>query len=368
MKKEPEIGAYLRILTPTIGGKDGISTVARSIVRAFHRCPNLACPTEVWSLVDEPEPVFKAQTAPIAYRSAGGRAWSFAGWGIRAGLERRAGTAFVVHRRYAPVALPMVARGARLILFLHGVEVWQPFSFLERVAARRATLAANSHYTVARFRQANPSLADQPVQVCHLGIPPSPHSPTRPLTPEPGALVVGRLASADRYKGHDQLLEIWPQVVEQAPDAVLWVVGDGDDRPRLQEKAAALGLTGRVRFWGKVSDAELARLYQDCVFFVMPSQGEGFGLVFIEAMQAGKACIGGHGAADEIIEDGVTGLLVDSSQHKEILAAVLRLYQDPATRTQMGCAGAQRLAHLFTEDLFHERLLRLVGLSPAWNQ
>ena len=85
------------------------------------------------------------------------------------------------------------------------------------------------------------------------------------------------------------------------PDAVLAIAGDGDDRPRLEARVAALGITRAVRFLGRVDDDRLDELYRECRLFVMPSRDEGFGLVFLEAMRAGKPCIGGRGAASEII-------------------------------------------------------------------
>ena len=85
------------------------------------------------------------------------------------------------------------------------------------------------------------------------------------------------------------------------------VVGDGSDLSRLQSKAVRLKLGNAVEFAGNVSEERLYAFYRDCSFFVMPSRAEGFGLVFLEAMRAGKPCIGAEGAAAEIIEHGVCG-------------------------------------------------------------
>jgi glycosyltransferase involved in cell wall biosynthesis len=136
----------------------------------------------------------------------------------------------------------------------------------------------------------------------------------------------------ERYKGHDLLLEIWPKLVEQVSDAALFIAGDGNDRERLETKAVGLGLKDSVKFLGRVLDQTLEDLYRDCLFFVMPSRHEGFGLVFLEAMQAGKTCIGGMGAAAEVIEHGVTGLVVDPGDAEQVLGAVLRLFQEPGIR------------------------------------
>ncbi len=166
------------------------------------------------------------------------------------------------------------------------------------------------------------------------------------------------MAAEERYKGHDVLLDLWPRVTAEVPGARLVIAGEGNDRARLEAKAAPL--EDGVSFLGRVSDETLAALYRHCAFFVMPSRDEGFGLVFLEAMRAGKACIGGIGAAAEIIEDGVTGLVVDPADPEQVLKAVLRLYREPETRERMGRAGAARVAARFTEGHFSRRFLALL--------
>jgi phosphatidylinositol alpha-1,6-mannosyltransferase len=223
---------------------------------------------------------------------------------------------------------------------------------------------ANSEHTARRFRQANPGFSGRPIAVCHLGVGAadaarSPMISARDVA-GPFALIVGRLAGSERYKGHDVLIDLWPRIRDAVPDARLVVAGDGDDRARLEAKAAALGPP--VRFLGRVSDQALDALYRDCAFFVMPSRDEGFGLVFLEAMRAGKACIGGAGAAAEVIEDGVTGLVVDATDEGEIEKAVVRLFLEPETRARMGGAGAERVAREFTEAHFRRRFRAILGL------
>jgi phosphatidyl-myo-inositol dimannoside synthase len=253
----------------------------------------------------------------------------------------------------------MARRGGRLCVFLHGIEAWKPLGMLQQAALRRADVVlANSAHTARRFTEANPTVASRAISVCQLGV----GAPvTAPASGEPGpfALIVGRLAAAERYKGHDLLIEMWPRVVEQCPGARLVVAGDGDDRPRLERAAVALRET--VRFAGRVDDARLSALYRDCAFFLMPSRAEGFGLVFLEAMRAGKACVGGVGAAAEIIEDGVTGFVVDPDDPEQVQKAVVRLFQDPALAARLGQAGAARWAREFTEEAFAGRLRALLA-------
>ena len=86
----------------------------------------------------------------------------------------------------------------------------------------------------------------------------------------------------------------------------------------------------------------------------MPSRLEGFGLVFLEAMRAGKACIGAPGAAAEIIQDGVTGLIVDPLSDDDLVGAIVRLFDEPAVRDAFGQGGRRALP-----SPIHRRAIRV---------
>ena len=96
----------------------------------------------------------------------------------------------------------------------------------------------------------------------------------------------------------------------------------------------------------------------------MPSRDEGFGLVFLEAMRAGKPCIGARGAAAEIIQHGVTGLIVDPDEPDELAAAVVRLFDEPDTCRRFGAAGRERFLSTFTDACFQARFARAIERRP----
>src|SRR5262249_52881604 len=140
-------------------------------------------------------------------------------------------------------------------------------------------------------------------------------------------LCVARLDRDDMYKGVDMLLRAWPRVLEGSPDARLVVVGDGNDRPRLAGIAASVGVEAAVEFRRRVPDNELGELYRTATVFALPGrarmgpapEGEGFGLVFIEAQAAGLPPIAGRAAgAMEALVDGETGLFVDPDDPEDI--------------------------------------------------
>ena len=351
------------ILTPGLDGADGIASESRQTVRALARG---AARVEVWALAGG-EPAWDPPLArPIGFRSARGSRVTFVRWTL-ARLWRPADDLLVVaaHVQLAPPAAIIGLRGARTLVYLNGVEAWRPLRMRERLALGRVhRLLAISAHTARRFRASHPDLGDRPITVCHLGVPAPPARTIRPHIAG-YALIVGRLAAVERYKGHDLLIDIWADVCARAPDAVLVVVGDGDDRPRLERLTAERGLTGRVRFTGRVSDEELAGLYQAAAVFVMPSTEEGFGLVYLEAMRSGIPCVSVHGPADEFIESGENGVVVDAGARDALIDALVLLLTDGERRARMGAAAAARVAAEFSEEAFERRLWRALELVPT---
>jgi phosphatidylinositol alpha-1,6-mannosyltransferase len=290
-----------------------------------------------------------------------------AAWALARSRESATGSlVLVMHAHLAPLALVFAMRGAPVAVFLHGIEAWATLRRRDSAALDRASLLiANSHHTAVRFRGANPRFANRAVAVCHLGVGPSPANTIRPALGG-YALIVGRLVADERYKGHDALIGSWPAVRACVPSATLVVIGDGDDRARLERLAAERGVGDCVVFTGRASDAELAGWYEHAAFFAMPSRNEGFGLVYVEAMRAGKACLAAPGVAEEILEDGTTGIVVDPDAPDALTNALIRLFVDADSRERMGRAAADRVASNFAERHFAARLL--AQLTPLTTQ
>ena len=345
------------LLTPNALGNDGVSALSREMTRA------LPSPAVIISLHDDSR---AAGHSPIGIEVRGARS-SRASF-VAAALEaaRRAGTGATVvcsHLHLAPVAklVSVLSSGARPTVMLCGIEAWKPLRRLERWALASSEVAAISQHTVDRFKAANPLLRRLEVRVCHPGLP---ATGTPALGLSSMALIVARMSAAERYKGHDALVAMWPRVVKRHADAILVVAGEGDDRQRLEARARELGVARAVKFVGAVNDEVLATLYEQCRFFVMPSRDEGFGLVFLEAMRAGKACIGGTGAAAEIIDHGVTGFVVDPASSHDIEVAVQLLYDDPGMCARYGGGGRERFLSMFTDRHFQARFAGIVA-HPA---
>lgn len=133
-------------------------------------------------------------------------------------------------------------------------------------------------------------------------------------------LTVGRLATEERYKGFDEVLEVLPNLPH---DVVYMIAGGGNDFARLQRKSVQLGVADRVIFTGLFEDGDKADLYALADVYVMPSRGEGFGYVFLEALASGLPVVGSKqdGGAEALLS-GELGLLVDPSNPAEIEAAI----------------------------------------------
>lgn len=217
-------------------------------------------------------------------------------------------------------------------LQLHGVDAWErPRGLSGRLAGRARLVTAVSRYTRARFLEwadCDPST---------VRILPNTFDPKFAPGPKPLSLVerhalsgrkvlltVARLSAVERYKGHDRIIAAMPAILRHEPSAVYLIVGDGDDRPRLEALARETGLTDRVIFAGNVPQQELADYYRLADAFAMPSTGEGFGIVFLEAAAAGLPVVGGNrdGSVDALA-DGEIGTLVDPLDEEALAAALL---------------------------------------------
>lgn len=355
------------MLTPMFNGRDGISLVCRLAAAALVAHGS---PVNVYSLCNEPH---AEVPCGIKLWNAGSSAHRFVAKVASGALGSITTNDHVIamHVHLAATALPMAWRGATLSIFLHGIEAWKPLRMRERIALRAALrVLANSEYTVRRFRESNREFRDLAIDVCPLGVAPL-EAPVDGPRMRPGrfALIVGRLVGQSRYKGHDDLLDLWPAVLERFPGFNLVIAGDGPYRRNLQQKTSAMGLQNAVHFTGSVSDENLQQLYRDCDFFVMPSMGEGFGLVYLEAMRARKACIGAPGAAASIIEDGRTGIIADPSSKDELLQALLAMIGQPQRTVEMGEAGYERFLTHFTADRFGKTLITALQENvPGFSQ
>lgn len=170
-------------------------------------------------------------------------------------------------------------------------------------------------------------------------------------------LYSGRLNGRREQKGIDILLKSLPLVLRQH-DVVLSIVGTGSRLDRYKALAGELNLNNRVRFCGFVEHDHMPSQYAGADLFVLPSRRESFGLVLAEAMACGLPVVSTTvGAIPEVVEDGVTGLLVPPDDPRALADAINTLLSDPQRRKAMGIAGGERVEKYFTWDKVADRVL-----------
>jgi glycosyltransferase involved in cell wall biosynthesis len=169
-------------------------------------------------------------------------------------------------------------------------------------------------------------------------------------------VLIGSIAQLVEHKGHRYLLEALPSVVAAMPGAHLVLLGSGDQEKDLRRQAARLSLNGALTFAGF---RPLARRYLPAMdLFVSASVEEGLGTSLLDAQAAGVAVVGTRaGGMPEAIEDGVTGMLVEPSDPKQLAAAIIEVLGDQDLRRRMGRAGRRWVAENFSTARMVEETL-----------
>lgn len=253
---------------------------------------------------------------------------------------------------------PLAAFAARLLrcpwwLQIHGIDAWDKARGSTARAVRSAKIAtAVSRFTRRRF------LAWSDVTPERVRVLPNAVDPNFTPGPRPDYLLdrynlygrrimltVSRLAANERYKGHDRIIPLLPELRKSFSDLVYVIGGDGDDRPRLGALAENYGVSDICRFVGRISDEELVDHYRMADVFVMPSTGEGFGIVFLEAAASGVPAIGGSrdGSVDPLA-DGRIGEIVDPNGPEALLNVLVPTLRD-RRRTDPESAGRFHVAN-----------------------
>jgi phosphatidylinositol alpha-1,6-mannosyltransferase len=268
----------------------------------------------------------------------------------------------------APLALTVaLVTGARLIFQVHGVEAWERPSRLQRMAVERASVILSvSRYTRARVLDWADIVPERVIVVPNtVGevFAPGDGSPLRDrlgLTGKRVLLTVARMDPGQRYKGHDRILDLIPELVAQGHDVAYVVIGEGKDRGRLEARAHANGVAGRVLFLSGIDRKTLAEAYRLADLYVMPSTGEGFGIAYLEAMASGIPALGlAVAGAPDALADGELGTVVAEG---ELGPAISRLISAPPPDRH---ALATRTRFRFGQLVFADRVGKALGRALA---
>ncbi|HEX2034764.1 MAG TPA: glycosyltransferase family 4 protein [Chloroflexota bacterium] len=263
-----------------------------------------------------------------------------------------------VHCITEPYAIPaaIVAGSKPVLVTLHGTYAVRPFTrwgerpWYELAYRRAARLLPVSRFTQSllppRFQTGKTHVVPEGVDLTRFELP-----ATAPPAP-PAAPFLLSVGPIKRRKGYHVAVEAFARVHAARPDVTYRIVGGTDDQVyfgQLKARIAELGLQQTITFLGRVSDAELVRLYHQCAaMWLLPvdddRQFEGFGLVYWEANACGRPVVGAlRSGAEDAIVDGVNGWLVPPGDPAAAAAAALRLLNDPELATHMGAAGRRRV-------------------------
>ena len=361
------------ILSPALGTAGGIQRYSATLHRAFK---DLLGDSQVRCLV-LPEASNELSPGLSALSK-----WRYLWEAFRQNARTRPDLIVCTHLSLGPIGwLLAKLGGSSYWIVAHGIEAWVVLPRLKHAALSRAdqviVTSRFSREQVLERQGINPEcLSSLPCTLDEtlLRVGAAHNSPLEALRREqPVVLTVARMMVSERYKGHDVVLRALPAVLATAPDLAYVIVGDGDDRIRLQRLAQDLGVGEHVLFTGPVSDPELAALYQRGEVFVLPSRtviddhdskGEGFGIVFLEAMAFGKPVIGpNYGAPMELIRQGENGFLVDPEDPASVAQALVELLENPEAARKMGEVGRTLVKTRYSYGSFRDHLRQILAIS-----
>ncbi|MGH9682878.1 MAG: glycosyltransferase family 4 protein [Candidatus Acidiferrales bacterium] len=274
------------------------------------------------------------------------------------------------HLALPAVLAKLISPKIKTIVMSHGVEVWQRLPLLRRRALLHANvLLAPSRYTANKLSTAQGVPVDRihrlawPLDPAFLLMSNSASAFPAPRGFPDGTIVltVGRWAASERYKGADELIRAIARLRSTISDLHLVAVGGGDDLPRLRLLANELGMGNSVHFFDGLCREEIAGCYARATVFALPSTGEGFGLVFLEAMAFGKAIVAAaSGGTTDLVEHEANGLLVPPHDPQRLADAIARLLRDDSLRLELGRRGAEIVREKYQFDAFQSELERVL--------
>ncbi len=257
--------------------------------------------------------------------------------------------------------------GKPIWLQLYGIEAWdKPSKAIRRTVEDAHLVTAISRYTRRCFLNWALS-APERVKILPVTF-------SKEFTPGPASaaliekyglknkriiLTVSRLASTERYKGQDKVIRALPKILERSPEAVYVIAGKGDDQKRLKALAAECGVEASVLFVGEVPAKDLPDLYRSADVYAMPSTGEGFGIVFLEAAACGLPVIGcGRDGSADALRENLLGTTVNPENPAELVQAIAHSLNERF-------APPQKEIQKFSKTRFETHVLSLLrDLNP----
>ena len=354
----------LVLVTDAFGGHGGISRFNRDFLVALSSHPDCGAVVSYPRLL--PYPIHETLPNQLRFDTRGvGNKFKYMST-VFSDFMRDQQYDFIIcaHINMLPLGI-LLAKIAKksVVLIIHGIDAWEPNkSFLvNSLVSRVSRVVTASELTRSRFLSWSHVPLSRttvlPNCVDLKTFAPGPRPPylldRYKVRGKTTILTLGRLVSKERQKGFDEVIEALPRLAKQIPDITYMIAGHGPDRARLEKKASILGVADRVVFAGMVPDSEKADHYRLADAFVMPSRGEGFGIVLLEAMACGIPTMasildGGR----EALRNGLLGTLVDPRDPQDVERGMLESLKKPK--------GIMEGLEYFSSESYERRVHNLI--------
>jgi asparagine synthase (glutamine-hydrolysing) len=360
----------LMLVSDAFGGFGGIAKFNRDFINALCACPTIERVTVVPRIASQETGALPAKLTYVTSALAGKTHFVRSALQQAQQLRRDSRNPVVIcgHINLLPAAVAVCKLcGGQLYLIVHGIEAWKALHNRTVNACLRFVdhFIAVSSVTRRRFlrwsglRQDGGMILPNSVDLAFFtpGDKPADLLDRYALNNRVVLLTVGRLAEKERYKGFDEVLELLPTLARDVPQISYLIVGDGPDRRRLERKAHQLGIADRVVFAGLVSEDEKPGHYRLADLYVMPSSGEGFGIVYLEALACGIPVIGSKvdGSRDALL-NGQLGPLVNPRNPHELRAAILASLAE----SRADVKERRKKLEYFSVESFNRRVQQIV--------
>ena len=288
-------------------------------------------------------------------------------------ISKKVTGVYINHVNLCPVGFLMQKINPSLDYWveIYGIDAWKKFSFFKKHSFKKAkNIVSVCQFTADKAEKIN-KINKKRFVVIPPAIDPIFWKSREKLKTQENTkkekilLTVCRLDASEKYKGLDHVICALPKIQKQFKNCQYFIVGDGNDRERLEKLSKEVGVEDSVIFEGNKSTQELHEYYHNCDVFLQPSNAEGWSSVYMEAMFFSKPAIGcNDGGTPEIVLDGKTGFLVKYADIEKIARTVIDIFQNPEEAKKIAEAGRVRVEKEFTFKNRIQRIEKLLEGNP----
>ena len=262
------------------------------------------------------------------------------------------------HVNLAPLAifLKILKPNANILFCTHGIEIWKKLSKSTEWIMNKSTVLTVSNFSKNELLKYNPNLKDIRLFPNCIKMQDTSKILENPYNKnEFNILSVTRLSKGEESKGIDTMIKTIPLLIVQIPNMKYSVIGKGEDTIRLKQIAKELDVEKYIDFLGFVDD--INAYYQHCDIFSLPSKKEGFGIVYLEAMQYKKPVIGvNFGGPTDVIKHNETGYLCEYNNLNELSNCIFEIFINKSKRIELGTNGYEYFIENFTYKHYKNNL------------